>query len=295
MKLATVKIDSSEEAAIVFKDKLFLIRDINDRFNKNFRTNLGELLSNEELDGLNLWYKAEEKRKLKSLEKYRKFSENIQFGPLYRHPKRIWGIGLNYVEHASDLSEKTPSSIPASFMKAETTIIGHNDEICIPKQSNKTTGEAELGKKKKKRCKNVEIENWLDVVAGFTTIIDMTAEDILRKNPRYLTLSKNFDTFFSFGPLLITPDEIQDILDLSVATVHNGKVHAKNYVSNMTFPPDFLVSFHSKAMTLLPGDIISTGTPRATHIQQGDIIECQIDGFIPLKNSVRDQKIDSKK
>ncbi|MGV9172225.1 MAG: fumarylacetoacetate hydrolase family protein, partial [Promethearchaeia archaeon] len=122
------------------------------------------------------------------------------------------------------------------------------------------------------------------------TIIDMTAEDILRKNPRYLTLSKNFDTFFSFGPLLITPDEFDEIADLSVATIINGKIHAKNIVSNMTFPPNFLISFHSKAMTLLPGDIISTGTPRAVQIQHGDIIECQIDGFIPLRNHVVDLK-----
>jgi 2-keto-4-pentenoate hydratase/2-oxohepta-3-ene-1,7-dioic acid hydratase in catechol pathway len=128
------------------------------------------------------------------------------------------------------------------------------------------------------------------VVAGFTTIIDMTAEDILRKNPRYLTLSKNFDTFFSFGPQIITPDEIENISRLNVQTVINGRVHAENTVSNMTFPPDFLVSFHSKVMTLLPGDIISTGTPRATPLSHGDKMECRISGFHPLINPVIDLK-----
>ena len=94
--------------------------------------------------------------------------EEVEYSPLYRHPSKIWGIGLNYVEHAGDLTEKAPSVIPASFMKADTTIVGSGDEILIPVQSEKTTGEAELGVIFGKKCKNVEPENWLNVVAGFT-------------------------------------------------------------------------------------------------------------------------------
>ena len=89
------------------------------------------------------------------------------------------------------------------------------------------------------------------MVAGFTTILDMTAEDILRKNPRYLTRAKSFDSFFSFGPQLVTPDEVEEIEELAVATVLNGEVRRENVVSNMTFSPWFLLSFHSKVMTLL--------------------------------------------
>jgi 2-keto-4-pentenoate hydratase/2-oxohepta-3-ene-1,7-dioic acid hydratase in catechol pathway len=129
------------------------------------------------------------------------------------------------------------------------------------------------------------------VVAGFTTIIDMTAEDILRQNPRYLTVSKSFDTFFSFGPQLVTPDEIDDVSELKVSTVINSKVHAENTVSNMTFSPAFLVSFLSQVMTLHAGDIISTGTPGAVAIGDGDIVECRINGFKPLVNPVLDLKI----
>jgi 2-keto-4-pentenoate hydratase/2-oxohepta-3-ene-1,7-dioic acid hydratase in catechol pathway len=131
----------------------------------------------------------------------------------------------------------------------------------------------------------------LSVVAGFTTILDMTAEDILRKNPRYLTRCKSFDTFFSFGPVMVTPDEIADVLKLKVATVINGKVHAENVVSNMTFPPPYLVSFHSRVMPWLPGDILSTGTPQAVPLKDGDVVECRIDGFEPLRNPVRDLKV----
>jgi 2-keto-4-pentenoate hydratase/2-oxohepta-3-ene-1,7-dioic acid hydratase in catechol pathway len=115
----------------------------------------------------------------------------------------------------------------------------------------------------------------------------MTAEDILRKITRYLTLSKSFDTFFSFGPVILPPDEVEDVLDLKVATCINGKIHAENKVANMAFPPDFLVSFHSGVMTLLPGDILSTGTPGAVGIKDKDIVECRIDGFEPLVNPVK--------
>jgi 2-keto-4-pentenoate hydratase/2-oxohepta-3-ene-1,7-dioic acid hydratase in catechol pathway len=214
----------------------------------------------------------------------------LRYAPLYRTPPKIWGIGLNYVAHAEDLSETAPTLLPASFMKPSTTIIGHGDTIQIPRLSHRTTAEAELGVVVGKRCKNVPQDAWLDVVAGFTTIIDMTAEDILKQNPRYLTVSKSFDTFFSFGPQLVTPDEVEDIATLSVATLINGRVHAENTVDHMTFPPRDLVTFHSQVMTLLPGDVISTGTPGATPIADGDEITCVISGFEPLTNTVRDLK-----
>jgi 2-keto-4-pentenoate hydratase/2-oxohepta-3-ene-1,7-dioic acid hydratase in catechol pathway len=176
----------------------------------------------------------------------------VKYGPLYRRPRKIWGIGLNYVEHAGDLQEIAPSEEPASFMRPDTTIIGPGEEIRLPEQSERVTGEAELGLIIGRGAKNVSEEEAPSVVAGFTTILDMTAEDILRKNPRYLTRPKSFDSFFSFGPQLVTPDEVGEIEELAVATVLNGEVRRENVVSNMTFSPWFLLSFHSKVMTLLP-------------------------------------------
>ena len=88
----------------------------------------------------------------------------------------------------------------------------------------------------------------------------------------------------------MTPDEVVDVMGLTVATVLNGKVHAENTVDHMTFPPDELVSYHSQVMTLLPGDVISTGTPGAIPIQDGDRVECRISGFETLKNTVVDAK-----
>jgi len=290
MRLATIRRANKEIPCVVTTEGLVALEDINRRFSRDWPCDLQTMIRAGELDALRRWWAEPGREKGLSLTDHIITPESVAFTPLYRHPRKIWGIGLNYREHASDLSEKAPTVLPASFMKPDTTIIGCGDTIRIPRQSEKTTAEAELGIVIGRQCKDVVRGDWLQVVAGFTTIIDMTAEDILRQNPRYLTMSKSFDTFFSFGPVLVTPDEIEDVLTLEVATVINGHVHAQNVVANMTFRPDFLVSFHSEVMTLLPGDIISTGTPGAVPIQGGDVVECRISGFNPLINQVADLK-----
>ena len=277
MKLATIKHDNHETLALQTSSCYLPVISINQRLNTTWPETMFELLESDKVVELTDWYRSDGLDFLQSMEEYAIPFDEVILAPLYRRPRKIWGIGLNYKAHAKDLSEKVPQSEPASFMKPDTAIIGYGDTIKIPSLSNRTTAEAELGIIIGKKCKNIEPENWLDVVAGFTTIIDMTAEDILRRNPRNLTLSKSFNTFFSFGPTLLTPNDIDDVMALNVATVINGKIHASNRVANMTFLPDFLVSFHSKVMTLLPGDIISTGTPGATVISQGDTVECKID------------------
>ncbi len=289
MRLATIRVKGEETATIVTSTGIVPLKEVNDKLGQNWATDMLELISLGQVRQLNNWYRIEGKELVENIPAIAK--EEAVFCPLYRKPRKIWGIGLNYVDHAADLAEKAPSEEPASFMKPDTTIIGPGEKIKIPWQSHKTTAESELGVIIGTECKDVKHEDWLDVVAGFTTVIDMTAEDILRKNPRYLTRAKSFDTFFSFGPQLVTPDEIEDIMKLQVATVINGRIHAENVVANMTFPPDFLVSFHSQVMRMLPGDIISTGTPRAVHITDGDVVECWIKGFEPLINPVIDLKV----
>lgn len=291
MRLATIKQSGKETAALVTDKGLLKIETLNEHTDKRWPTSLFNLIWEGKLDELNRWVSTQGTQEIEKLSAALIPPEQADFQPLYRHPRKIWGIGLNYVEHASDLSEKAPNTEPASFMKPDTTIIGPNDTIEVPHQSERTTGESELGIIIGKTCKDVSEEEAPSVIAGFTTVIDMTAEDILEKNPRYLTRSKSFDTFFSFGPHLVTPDEVDEVHDLNVSTVINGEIHRKNVVSNMTFRPWNLVSFHSKVMTLLPGDIISTGTPGAVVIRDGDVIECHIDGFEPLVNSVKDIKV----
>jgi 2-keto-4-pentenoate hydratase/2-oxohepta-3-ene-1,7-dioic acid hydratase in catechol pathway len=290
MKLASVTIDGIETAAVVVPGGYLPLQALNRALHRHWPTDMLDLIDSGKLSEFSDWYRESGGDQLHNLSQFVLPAGNARSAPLYRRPRKIWGIGLNYAAHAADLSESTPTGIPGSFMKPDTTIIGPGDAICIPTASEKTTAEAELGVIIGRKCRNVKRESWREVVAGFTTIIDMTAEDILRRNPRYLTVSKSFDTFFSFGPQLVTPDEIEEVSRLSVATVINGQVHAVNSVANMTFSPAVLVSFLSQVMTLLPGDIISTGTPGAVTIQHGDVVESHIDGFEPLVNSVVDLK-----
>jgi len=290
MRLATIRFEGEQHLAICQKSGYFCLKDLNKAFQTKWPESMDIMIKTDQLYKLNDWYGQEGRHELDKIQHLFISGKEFIYGPLYRHPSKIWGIGLNYRAHAKDLSEKPPTSAPASFMKPDTTIIGHGDEIKIPQLSQKTTAEAERGIIIGKRCKNVPRDKWLDVIAGFTTILDMTAEDILVQNPRFLTMSKSFDTFFSFGPQLLTPDEITDVSDLKVSTVINGTVHAENTVNHMTFTPDVLVSYHSRVMTLLPGDVISTGTPGAIHIHHGDIVQCRISGFETLENPVIDLK-----
>lgn len=292
MRLATLKIGTTESAALRRGASYVPVWEINRCAGTDWPETIWGLIEGGRLGEMKDWLKWEGRACLAEAKLESIPVERAAFAPLYRSPRKIWGIGLNYVEHASDLDETAPSQAPASFMKPATTIIGHGDTIRIPRQSRRTTAEAELGIVFGMQCKDVPSRDWLSVVAGFTPLIDMTAEDILRRNPRYLTLSKSFDTFFSFGPELVTVDEVPNVSDLRVRTIHNDRLRAENMVRNMTFAPADLVAFHTAVMTMLPGDIIASGTPGAVSLADGDRVECRIDGFDPLRNRVRDLKID---
>lgn len=217
--------------------------------------------------------------------------EQVRFVAPYRSPRKIWGIGLNYVDHAADLSEDVPDE-PASFLKGDHTIIGPDDPIPVPAQSHRTTAEAELGLVIGSYCRNVSEQDALDHVVGVCTVLDQTAEDILERNPRFLTRAKNFPGFFAFGPDVVPiadalhGADADSLADLEVSTVINGAVHRRNTVARMRYSPAFLVSFHSAVMPLFPGDIISTGTPGAVRIAPGDVAECRIPGVGVLTNPV---------
>jgi 2-keto-4-pentenoate hydratase/2-oxohepta-3-ene-1,7-dioic acid hydratase in catechol pathway len=283
VRLTTLRLDGAEPGALVRPGGAVPLPALNRRLQTDWPETVQELLESGRVEELRDWVAGQDAAGLDELVVPQ---EQLAYAPLYRRPRKIWGIGLNYVEHAADLSEKAPSTEPASFLKPDTAIIGPGDPIRIPPQSQRTTAEGELGVVIGRECKDVDEADAPSVVAGFTTIVDMTAEDILEKNPRYLTRSKSFDTFFSFGPELVTVDEVDDVDALEVATIHNGQVHRRNVVSNMTFRPWWLVAFHSRVMTLLPGDVISTGTPGAVHIRSGDTAGVQITGFRELTNPV---------
>ena len=208
----------------------------------------------------------------------------------FRRPRMLWGIGLNYLDHARDLGAPHPTE-PASFVKGDHTIIGPGDEILLPPESLRVTAEAELGIIIGREAWEVDEADALDHIAAVVCILDQTAEDILQRNPRFLTRSKNFRTFLSVGGEIVTTDEVRSpqtgLNHLKVGTWHNGALHRENTVDNMAFDPAALVAFHSRVFPLQPGDVISTGTPGAVVVKDGDVAECRIDGVGTLVNPVR--------
>jgi 2-keto-4-pentenoate hydratase/2-oxohepta-3-ene-1,7-dioic acid hydratase in catechol pathway/cyanate permease len=281
MRLCSVREDSFEFAAVIVGDRgVALIRDLV----PGFTGDVLEVLTEGTVDAIEAVALAAPAAVFRP-------ADSVTFGAPYRHPRMLWGIGLNYVEHASDLAEGVPDE-PASFIKGDHTIIGPGENIPIPWQSTRTTAEAELGIVIGQYCRNVEPEDALSYVAGVVPLLDQTAEDILQRNPRFLTRSKNFPGFFAFGPSIVPLSEVYEsydsLADVTVSTVINGDVHRSNTVSNMRYDPAFLISFHSKVMPLFPGDIISTGTPGAVHIRPGDVAECRIPGIGILQNPVVD-------
>ena len=206
--------------------------------------------------------------------------EKRSLGAFVDEPGKLFGIGLNYVEHAGDLSEDAPEE-PASFFKPATAATGPGGPIRLPAESisERVTAEAELAVVIGRTCRNVDADEADDVIAGYAPVIDMTAEDVLQRNPRFLTRSKSFDTFLVLGPRLAVPEAGTDLSETTVRTIVDGERVAENVVDNMEFPPRELVAFHSDVMTLEPGDVISTGTPGAGVIEPGDRVRAEVEGI----------------
>lgn len=280
MRLSTIRREGREQAAVLTPAGIVPVAAINAHLRKSWPEELHALI----LQGLDPQILRDARQTPGALD-----PASVDYAALYRHPRKILGIGLNYRDHAADLNAPYPTE-PASFMKCDNTIIGPGEPIELPAQSTRVTAEAELGVIIGRTCRSIVEARAPDYIAGYCLILDMTAEDILQKNPRFLTRAKNFDTFFAFGPDLITPDEVSDVLNLEVGTYHNGQLHRANVVANMAFPPYYLISFHSHVATLYPGDIISTGTPGAVIIRDGDTAECRIEGLGRLVNPVRTMK-----
>jgi len=203
---------------------------------------------------------------------------SLGFGAPLADPGKLFGIGLNYADHAADLSEESPEE-PASFFKPATAATGPGGPIRLPptERSDRVTAEAELAVVIGRTCRNVAVEDADSVIAGYVPVIDMTAEDVLERNPRFLTRAKSYDTFLVLGPRIAVPGPGAILDDIEVRTVVNDGVRARNVVGNMHVSPRELVAYHSEVMTLEPGDVISTGTPGAHTIEPGDRVRAEVD------------------
>jgi 2-keto-4-pentenoate hydratase/2-oxohepta-3-ene-1,7-dioic acid hydratase in catechol pathway len=206
----------------------------------------------------------------------------------YDVPGKIWCIGLNYRTHADDINAVQPEE-PGSFMKPASCMFRPGGEIVLPSLdvSKDVDAEGELGVVIGKQCKGLSLEEVPGAIFGYTTTLDLTALDVLSRNPRYLTRAKSMDTFFSFGPVIVTADEIADVNQLEVITEHNGRIWSRDFVHHMRHLPYELVRFHAEFMTLYPGDLISTGCPKGARIKDGDRVRARIEGVGSLEASVR--------
>lgn len=208
--------------------------------------------------------------------------------PLTR-PGKIWCTGLNYRAHAADLDAEPPSA-PVGFLRPTESLIGPGDTVRLPRDSARVTGEGELVAVLGRSGRDFPEAEAFAAIAAFTLAVDMTAEDLLRENPRFLTRAKSYDTFVSLGPCLVTPDEIggADALpELVTRTLFDGKPARSAPVSRMTHSPERLIAFFSRDMTWRAGDLLLTGTPGAVVIEDGDRVGAEVEGIGRLENPVR--------
>ncbi len=198
-------------------------------------------------------------------------------------PSKIVCVGRNYREHAAELGNKMPDE-PLLFLKAPSAVIASGDCIELPPQSQQVEHEGELGVVIGRRARKLsDSEDPLGYVLGYTCVNDVTARDLQRKDVQF-TRAKSFDTFCPVGPFIV---DGLDPLDLGVVTRVNGTVKQNGRTADMAFSVPFLIRYIADIMTLLPGDLIATGTPAGVSpMKDGDIVEVEIEGIGVLRNRV---------
>jgi 2-keto-4-pentenoate hydratase/2-oxohepta-3-ene-1,7-dioic acid hydratase in catechol pathway len=275
MRLMTFRYSGNDHAGVLTPEGLAPVLEINAKHDLHLPNNLLEIIEN---DIREIPVKGVRPIPLTDVEP--RLPYNV--------PPKIWCIGLNYKTHAEDIDAAQPEE-PGSFMKPASCMLQPGGEILLPppEVSDDVDAEGELGVIIGRKCRFVPASKAREVIYGFTTTLDLTALDVLRKNPRYLTRAKSIDTFFSFGPVIVTADEVPDIDSLEVITEHNGGICSRDFVRNMKTRPLDLVAFHSDFFTLYPGDILSTGCPKGARIKAGDYVRARIDGVGELSATVR--------
>lgn len=201
-------------------------------------------------------------------------------------PSKIIAVGLNYTDHAKELNMKLPKE-PLIFMKPSTSVIRHLEKIVYPKGVKRLDYEAELAIVIKKEAHNITVEKAAEHILGYTCLNDVTARDLQKKDSQW-TRSKSFDTFCPVGPHVAVGI---DSANLKIELFLNKELKQSSNTKNLIFGPKYLVSFISKICTLLPGDIIATGTPSGVGpMKIGDEVEVMIEGIGSLKNSVTGER-----
>ncbi|WP_026695333.1 fumarylacetoacetate hydrolase family protein [Peribacillus kribbensis] len=227
-------------------------------------------------------------------------SENeLEWGPCITEPKKIICVGLNYRRHADETNAPYPE-VPILFNKFHNTITANKRDIAVPKVTDKLDYEVELGIVIGKSAKYVSKEDALEYVFGYCTVNDLSARDLQMRTHQWL-LGKSCDDFSPVGPYLVTAEEVGDPQNLKIKTLVNGEVRQNSNTSDMIFSCAEIVSYISHHMTLVPGDLILTGTPEGVvlgmpeeqqiYLKPGDVVTVEVEKLGALTNQfVEDNK-----
>ncbi|HLR00755.1 MAG TPA: fumarylacetoacetate hydrolase family protein [Sphingobacterium sp.] len=225
--------------------------------------------------------------------KLTEIASDERLGAPIAKPSKIVCIGLNYKDHAEETGANIPKE-PIIFMKSTTSVIGPNDNIMLPRNSVKTDWEVEFGIVIEKEASYVEEEKALDYVAGYVLHNDVSEREYQLERGGTWDKGKGCDTFAPIGPWIATKDEIKDINNIRLWLKVNDKIYQDGNTKNLIFSVPHIVSYISQFMTLLPGDIISTGTPAGVglgfnppiYLKVGDVVELGAEGLGKAKQAV---------
>jgi 2,4-diketo-3-deoxy-L-fuconate hydrolase len=279
MKLIRFGELNKEQTGIAIGDKLYSIAAFDEDYNEHFF----------ETDGLNRLQKFLDEHQSDLPE----IPVNTRIGSPVARPSKIICIGLNYADHAKETGA-TPPAEPVIFMKSTTALVGPNDNIVIPKNSKKTDWEVELAVIIGKKASYVDEEDAMDFVVGYALHNDVSEREFQIERSGTWDKGKGCDTFAPLGPYFVTKDEVDDVNNLRLWLTVNGKKMQDGTTANLIFKIPHIVSYVSQFMTLLPGDIISTGTPAGVglgmnpqvYLKDGDVVELGIDGLGTAKQNV---------
>jgi len=219
--------------------------------------------------------------------------EDVAVLPPVARPSKIICVGQNYAAHAREMGGEPPSE-PVLFMKASTAWSGPYDHVVVPRDSEKLDYEVELAIILEKRGVHVEQTEVRNIIAGYTVMCDYSERAFQKERGGQWVKGKSCDTFAPAGPELVTVDEIADVQDLSLWTKVNGEVRQHSETADMIFSVAEIVSYVSRFMTLLPGDVIATGTPAGVgggftpprYLRVGDTVEMGIEGIGEIRQTV---------
>jgi len=280
MKLIRWMNGNKVATGVILNDEYFDTSSFGEDYNESF-------FENEGLDRLQKFVES-------NRDKLPKISGDIRLASPIARPSKIVCIGLNYADHAKETGAQTPKE-PILFFKSTTALIGPNDDVIIPKNSEKTDWEVELAVVIGKKTSYVEESEAMNYVAGYCLHNDLSEREFQLERGGQWVKGKSCDTFAPLGPFLATKDEIKDVDNLRLWLKLNGKTMQDGTTANLIFKIPLLVSYLSQFMTLLPGDIISTGTPAGVglgmnpqvYLKPGDVIELGIDGLGSSKQNVK--------